>query len=168
MICDMTELARELTLDEGRSSRRFMSPKGTWMIGIGHNLQGKQFSGAIWSAVKVEHPHIENGLLDDYTSLSDALIDVIFQNDVMDTMATLYRIWPRWDELGEMRKRGLINWSFQVDYKTVAHCKRFWNAVKQEKFDEAAQQLRESLWFRETQSSRSTRVIRQIGEDHSA
>jgi hypothetical protein len=164
MICNMTELTRELTLDQGRRSRRFLSPTGTWMIGIGHNLQGKRFSSDVWSAIKAEHPHIENGLLDDYMTLSDALIDLIFRNDVTDTMATLYRIWPQWDQLGEMRKRGLINWSFQMDYTAAARCKRFWHAVKLQKFDQAAQQLRDSPWFRETQSSRSSRVIRQLGD----
>jgi len=164
MMCDMTELTRELALDQGRSSRRFLGPSGAWMIGIGHNLQGKAFSGALWSAIKAEHPHIENGLLDDHMDLSDTLVDMIFRNDVMDTMATLYRIWPQWDELGEMRKRGLINWSFQADYATVARCKRFWHAVKLGEFSQAALQLQESLWFRETQPSRSSRVLRQIGD----
>jgi hypothetical protein len=164
MICDMAELTRELMLDQGCSSRRFRSPTGMWMIGIGHNLQGKQFSGAIWSAIKAEHPHIENGMLDDYMSLSDTLVKMIFRSDVVDTMATLYRIWPQWDELGEMRKRGLINWSFQSDYTTLARCRGFWQAVKLAMFDQAAQQLQESLWFRESKASRSSRVIRQISD----
>lgn len=164
MICDMALLAQELAADEGRRTKRYRCPAGFWTIGIGHNLEGKRFSGPTWNAIIEEHPNLDNALLDDHTVLSDALIDRIFAEDVDDAIKDLDAVWIGWRALSENRKRALINWSFQCGLNTMLQFRRFWAAMKAYEFEPAGQYLRESLWYRQTQPSRTERVIRQIQE----
>jgi len=102
--------------------------------------------------------------LDDQVVLSEELIDMIFGNDVTDAMAALYRVWPQWDRLGEERKRALVNLSFQVDFQKLRQPKGFWCSMKSDDFDRAAQQIRDSLWFRQARPLRASRVVRQLVE----
>ena len=164
MICDMTELMREIVSDEGRSHRRFLGANGRWIIGIGHNLHGQQLPRVIWRAIETANPHVSNALLDDHVTLSDELVDRIFANDVTDAMAALYRVWPQWDRLSEPRKRAIVNLSFQVDIETLRRLKGFWAAMRDHDFARAAEYLRDSLWFRQARPNRASRVIRQIRE----
>lgn len=161
-LCDMQALSDELAADEGRRNTRYQCSAVKWTVGIGHNLEGKQFRAATWAAILAEHPHLTNALLDDQTTLSDALIDRIFREDVDDAISDLDAIWIGWRDLSENRKRALINWSFQCGMNTMLQFKRFWNAMKAHNFAAAADCLEESLWFKQTQPSRRIRVVRQI------
>lgn len=160
--CDMQALKAELGADEGVRYRRYRCPAGKWTIGIGHNLQGKRFRPATWAAIQAEHPHLDNALLDDVTELSPALVDRIFADDIEDAIRDLDMLWPQWRDLSEARKRALINWSFQCGINTMQQFKRFWNAMKAGQYEQASECLRDSLWYRQTQPSRTMRVIRQI------
>lgn len=161
-VCDMAALAAELAVDEGRRRRRYLCPAAKWTIGIGHNLEGKRFRPETWAAIQAEHPHLANALLDDVTELSDALIDRIFGDDVDDAIADLDSLWPAWRGLSERRKRALINLCFQLGRDRLAGFVRFWAALRRHDYDLAADELIDSLWYRQTQPARTGRVIAQI------
>lgn len=162
--CDERLLIAELSADEGRRTKRYKCPAGYWTIGVGHNLQGKKLPAWLWDEIQLEYPHCQNALLDDHIEIDNDQIDRLLLEDVMDAIADLDQIWIGWRSLSENRKRALINWSFQCGLTTMLQFKRFWNAMRSHNFDLAAQSLEESLWFRQTQPSRTSRVIRQIRE----
>lgn len=162
--CDLSALSAELAADEGRRRRRYLCPAAKWTIGIGHNLDGKRFRADTWAAIKAEHPHLTNALLDDQVELSDALIDRIFADDVEDAVDDLDSIWTPWRGLSEARKRALINLSFQLGRDRLAAFPRFWAGLRRHDYEAAAAELVESLWYRQTQASRTSRVVRQIRE----
>ncbi len=160
--CDLDLLTAELTADEGRRSRRYRCPSGHWTIGIGHNLEARKLSPEIWAAIKADNPQLENALLDDQAKVSDAVIDALFAEDVMVAIAALDGIWIGWRALSEARKRALINLSFQMSQDKLLGFIRFWRALRQYQFDRAAAELKDSQWYRQTQPSRTERVIGQI------
>lgn len=162
--CDEFSLIVELSEDEGRRRTRYKCSAGYWTIGVGHNLQGKKMPAWLWNEIQADYPHCDNALLDEHIALTDAQIDRLLIEDVQDAISDLDGIWIGWRDLAENRKRALINWSFQCGLTTMLQFKRFWNAMKAHNFDEAANCLQESLWFRQTQPSRTCRVVRQISE----
>lgn len=163
-LCDMQALGVELGADEGRRAVRYLCPAGKLTIGIGHNLEGKRFRPDTWAAILEEHPRLQNALLDDHVHLSEPLIDRIFADDVEDSIADLDGIWIGWRALSERRKRALINLSFQMGQQRLLGFRRFWVAMRAHDFDTAAAELKDSLWYRQTQASRTDRVRRQIRE----
>lgn len=160
--CDMALLTAELRQDEGYRNRRYRCSEGKWTIGIGHNLEGKKFRPHTWALIKLEHPRIENALLDDHVVLSDGLIERIFAEDVEDACADLDAIWIGWRGLDEERKRALINMSFQMGGQRLATFRFMWAALRLRDFGTAAAEAKNSLWFDQTQESRTSRVIRQL------
>lgn len=162
MTCDLQALRSELTADEGYRNMRYRCPAGKWTIGIGHNLEGKRFRPETWFALMQEHPHVQNALLDDQTTLSDYLIDRIFCDDVQDCIADLDGIWIGWRDLSECRKRALINMSFQMGGYRLGQFRLMWAALRAHDFKAAAKEAEDSDWFKQTQPSRTGRVIGQI------
>lgn len=162
--CNQDLLSAELAADEGKRYRRYVCPAGKLTIGIGHNLEGKQFRPATWAAIKAEHPMLTNALLDDQTSLSEALVQLIFADDVDDAVRDLDAIWGGWRELTEDRKRALINLSFQMGQQRLRAFVRFWRSLMAKAYNNAADELMDSLWYKQTQPSRTSRVVRQIRE----
>lgn len=161
--CNLALLTAELTQDEGYRNRRYRCSEGKWTIGVGHNLEGKKFRPETWGLIKLDHPRLENALLDDHVVLSDALIDRIFAEDVEDACEDLDGIWIGWRGLDEERKRALINMSFQMGGPRLAAFRRMWAALRLHDFATAASEAKDSLWFRQTQESRTSRVIQQLG-----
>jgi lysozyme len=168
-VCDRTALIAELSVDEGRRYKRYRCPAGHWTIGVGHNLESAApLSSAVWAMIKRECPHVENALLDDQCALSGATIDQILDEDLQVCIQSLDALWIGWRALSEQRKRALINLVFQMGYSRFAGFVRFWRAMKQHNFENAADELVNSLWYRQTQPSRSLRVIAQIRDRVSA
>lgn len=163
-VCDMLALSGELSADEGYRKMRYRCPAGKWTIGIGHNLEGKVFLPATWAAIQAEHPHLTNALLDDQTVLSDDLIDRIFREDIADAIGDVDAIWIGWRNLSEERKRALINMSFQMGGYRLAQFRLMWAALRAHDFVAAAHEAQDSAWFKQTQPSRTGRVLRQIRE----
>jgi lysozyme len=137
-IVDMDSLDSELTVDEGKRRRGYKCSSGFWTIGIGHNTEGKD--------------------------LSDRAIRVIFEDDVSDAIKDLDSMWVGWRGLSERRKRALINFSFQLGYSRMRGFIKFWAALRAHDFNRAADEMKDSLWFRQTQESRTSRVIQYVRE----
>lgn len=135
---DMDALQKEFEQDEGVSRRGYRCSEGFWTIGIGHNTEGKD--------------------------LSDRAIRVIFEDDLVDAVRDLDRIWPGWRDLSERRKRALVNMSFQLGGPRLAGFRKMWAAIRAGDFTTAAAEAKDSLWFRQTQPSRTGRVIRFLEE----
>ena len=131
-------LERELSSDEGRKKRGYSCPAGFWTIGIGHNTEGKD--------------------------LSDRAIRTIFEDDVRDAVVDLDATWIGWRGLSENRKRALINFSFQLGFYGMQTFKKFWMAMRAHDFKTAVKEMKDSKWYTQTQSSRTSRVLLQIEE----
>jgi lysozyme len=135
---DLDTLEKDFVSDEGKRRRGYRCPAGFWTIGIGHNTEGKD--------------------------LSDRAIRVMFEDDVADAVTDLDAIWIGWRGLSENRKHALINLSFQLGQSRFLGFPNFWAAMRAHNFGKAAAELRNSLWYGQTQALRTQRVIKQIME----
>lgn len=161
-ICDRTALMRELEADEGRASVRYKCPAGHWTIGIGHNLESGHLPLGMWNELRQDYPHLRNALLDDHVLLTDAQIVELFEVDIEGAIAALDLLWPKWRDLAEVRKRALINLSFQLGAYRFRQFRRFWAELEAARYLRAADELVDSLWYRQTQPSRTARVVAQM------
>jgi len=162
--CIVDDLKAELAADEGYRQKRYLCSAGKLTIGIGHNLEGKKFSPETWAMIRLEHPHVDNALLDDQVRLSDEIIQRIFTEDCEDACEDLDGIWIGWRSLSERRKRALINMSFQMGSQRLTAFVRMWRALRLHDFEAAADEAKDSLWYVQTQASRTGRVLAQIRE----
>lgn len=160
--CDRVLLGKELEADEGRRYKRYKCPAGKWTVGVGHNLEALgSLSGEVFAMIRKIDPAI-GPLLDDEIVLTDAIIDRILDEDIQVAITTLDVIWIGWRALSEERKRALINLSFQMGYHRLKGFVRFWRSIHYHDFERAAAELKNSLWYRQTQESRKSRVVAQI------
>lgn len=162
--CSFDDLKAELIADEGYRRQRYMCPAAKWTIGIGHNLEGRKMPPEIWADIVREHPHVTNALLDDQVKLSDGIIRRIFEQDCEDACEDLDSIWIGWRGLSERRKRALINMSFQMGGPRLTAFVRMWRSLRLHDFAGAADEAKDSLWYMQTQASRTSRVLKQIRE----
>lgn len=127
----------QLPMDEGRRKRAYQDSLGIWSGGIGRNLQDVEFS--------------------------DSEIALMFANDLDRAEITAKVLFPSFDKLSDNRKAALVNLAFNMGER-LAGFHHMREAVAQEDFNEAANQLTDSLWAKQVQASRSERIIKMIRE----
>lgn len=132
------DLKTTLTLDEGRVAWAYPDSEGYLTIGIGH-LIDKRKGGR----------------------LPEPIIDALFDWDVAQATQDLEQAFPWFSNLNEARKEALINMRFQLGLNGLAKFKLTLAAIRDERWAVAAEQMRQSLWARQTRA-RCLRLARQI------
>ncbi|MBU9563769.1 glycoside hydrolase family protein [Burkholderia multivorans] len=127
---DAAKLKAELTLDEGRRSRIYVDTVGKVSGGIGRNLTDKGFR--------------------------DNEIDLMYQNDIVETEAWLDRNLPWWRSLDPVRQRVMMNMAFNMQGKLLTFVNTL-AAIKRGDYAAAADGMLNSLWARQV-GARATRL----------
>jgi len=117
---DIAQLRAELTRDEGRRRFPYYDQGNRMTIGIGHDIA-------------------DNGL-------NDASIDFIFGEDVYSAAADLDHNIPWWRLLDPVRQRVMLNMAFNMGWTKFSQFSRFFSAVNQHRFDDAALEMAASRW----------------------
>jgi len=117
---DMSAMRDELTRDEGRRRFPYYDQGSRITVGIGHNLT-------------------DNGL-------NDASIDFVFGEDIHAAAVDLDHNLPWWRTLDPVRQRVLLNLDFNMGWKVFSQFARFFSAVHQQRWDDAAMELIASRW----------------------
>ncbi|KGV85219.1 putative lysozyme [Burkholderia pseudomallei MSHR3951] len=119
---DAAALKAELTRDEGRKSRIYTDTVGKVSGGIGRNLTDKGFR--------------------------DNEIDLMYQNDIVETEGWLDRNLPWWRQLDPVRQRVIMNMGFNMQGRLLT----FVNtraAMKRGDYGAAADGMLDSLWAKQ-------------------
>ena len=111
-----------LELHEGRKSKPYTDTVGKLTIGIGHNLT-------------------DNGI-------TDNVINTLFQQDITIAEVNCITLFGEevWQGLSLRRKAALLDWCFNLGLNRAATFSNTIVAIKQGKFQNAAQGLRISRW----------------------
>src|SRR5512135_349676 len=115
---DVSKLKAELERDEGRRNKAYQDSKGIWTVGVGHNLQSKTFT--------------------------DHAIDVIFNDDINDSLNDLFKNFPWMRGLDEVRQRVFANMCFNMGIVTLSGFHNTMTAAKEGRFEECAQHMLDS------------------------
>lgn len=95
-------------------------------------------------------------------SISPAEARLLLNNDVERIWNGLTKRFPWIEELDDVRQVVLANLAFNLGIDGLAQFKNTLAAVERGDYGIAAAGMRQSLWFRQVQSSRSERLIRMM------
>ncbi len=117
-------LLNRIVKNEGVRLKPYRDSLGFLTVGIGRNLDGK-------------------GITRDeaYTLLN---------NDLCNCIADLNRNIPWWKRLNDLRQEVLIEMCFQLGISGLLKFKEFLFQLERGTFVEAAKEMRDSLWYKQT------------------
>lgn len=132
-------LREQLIRDEGGFQlRAYPDTKGKMTIGVGHNLVDR--------------------------AISRRAAEMIYDDDLAETIAGVKRRLPWAEAMGEVRFGALVNMSFTMGIGKVLGFRKALAALQAGQWDEAAAQILDSDWARdpEQDNDRCRRVAEQV------
>lgn len=125
----MMSLIERLEQHEGRRNLPYEDSEGNLTIGVGHNLSNP---------------------------LPDHVIDALFYHDIATAKKELHRIYPGSCSISQNRQEALVELMFNMGAPTLLTFDNMWEAIMDEKWDIAADELLDSKWATQVGEHRST------------
>jgi lysozyme len=130
--------ARELIKShEGLRLRRYRCPAGHWSIGYGWNLDEWPLPPEIASYLRL-YGRITEGM-------ADHLLDISLGIATQDAR----KLFPGFDGFDDRRRAALTDFAYQLGYTRAAKFTKMRAAVAAGDWDEAAEQVRDSVYWRQ-------------------
>jgi lysozyme len=129
---DRATLKAELTRDEGKRLTSYRDSRGFWTIGIGHLLGEQQRM----------------------LTITEEECDALFQADLNEAYNVAHALAPEVFaisnyEFRDKKERVLVNMAFNLGYAGLAKFKKFLAAVEVARWDDAADEMMDSLWAKQ-------------------
>lgn len=124
----------QLREDEGLRSLPYQDTQGHWTVGIGHNLE---------------------------TPLPRAVIELLFQYDVLAATEAAIQVTPTWVQLTPARQTVLRDMAFNLGRAGLEEFYRMYQALAREDYALAAVEMLDSRWARQV-GQRAQRLARQM------
>ena len=128
-------LKEQLIRDEGIVLKMYQDTVGKWTIGVGHNLDDKP--------------------------ISRRAAEIILEDDINDSIASLKTKLPWTEQLDEVRKAVLINMAFNMGIGGLLAFKKMLTACKSGNFKLAAKEMLDSKW-KDQVGQRAFRLAKQM------
>lgn len=141
-----SRLVEMLRHEEGVRYKPYQDHLGYWTIGVGHLIDPRK--GAEW----IEGP------------LTDAQVDALLEEDI----ATVERGLPEWmRDLDPVRYAIMVDMAFQMGVGGLLRFKNTLAHVRAGRYTQAAENMKKSLWYRQTPNRANRRIKEMItGEYH--
>ena len=120
---DRNRLIDQLRIHEGVEKTVYNDSEGIPTIGVGRNLRDR--------------------------GLSDDEIDYLLSNDIDIVVDELDKVMPWWKDLDEVRQRVLCDLVFNLGMPRFSVFKKSISYMKQQMWDQAADELLDSKWARQ-------------------
>lgn len=122
----------QLSIHEAVRYLPYRDSENILTIGIGHNLEAKP--------------------------LPRKVVDLLFEYDLYDAYSDAARWlgWKTYDNLSEVRKLVVIDMVFNLGYGKLLGFKKFRQALIDGDYEEAAEQMKDSLWCKQVKSRCTT------------
>jgi lysozyme len=120
---DRNRLIDQLRIHEGVEKTVYNDSEGIPTIGVGRNLRDR--------------------------GLSDDEIDYLLSNDIDIVVNELDKVMPWWRDLDEVRQRVLCDLVFNLGMPRFSGFKKSISYMKQQMWDQAANELLDSKWARQ-------------------
>lgn len=101
----------------------YKCPAGYTTIGIGRNLDAK--------------------------GISEDEAELMLKNDIAEAIGLCRILFPVFDQLNDVRQEALVNMMFNLGLLGLSKFKKFVAAVNNRNWDVAAQEMENSLWFKQ-------------------
>lgn len=120
-------MRNQLIVHEGRLKKYYLDPLGLMTVGVGHYIEsGDPASDRV----------IEMFLLEDTINARNDAINILGKNYYL--------------QLNEVRRRVLVDMSFNLGKTRFAGFKNTLQAVREQRFDDAAKGMQDSKWCKQT------------------
>lgn len=152
---DMARLITMLRSEEGVRNNPYQDHLGYWTIGVGH-LMDERKGGSLPDWAKEE--------LSSLGKLSDASINRLLTEDILRTVNAL----PEWMKyLDPVRYGVMVDMAFQMGVGGLLGFKNTLAHVQAGRYRQAANNMKQSLWYRQTPNRASRRIKEmETGEYH--
>ncbi len=131
-------LITQLRREEGVSRHAYQDHLGFWTIGVGRLIDQRKGGG-----------------------LSDEEVDYLLRNDVARFTREVKQALPWFDELNEPRQAVLIGMAFQMGTAGLLQFRNTLNAVRGNRWSDAAEGMLASRWAQQT-PGRASRMAKQM------
>ena len=135
-------LRTELEVDEGCKYETYLDHLGLPTAGTGHLLIGKdpEYNKPIGTAVSKER------------------VAEWFEQDVATTLDDCKKVYDNWDNMNETVRLICANMMFNLGYPRYCKFKKMIQAIKDEDWLEAGNQMQDSRWYKQV-TNRADRLI---------
>lgn len=148
MSYDRNALRAELSRDEGRRSTVYDDDTGLPIV-PGSIVRG--------------HPTVGIGRALDVNPLTDAEIDLLFDNGVVKVERELDANLPWWRQLTDARQRVLVNMCFNLGIGGLLKFQNALGAMRFHDYETAAKEMADSLWYTQV-GDRAKRLCKMMRE----
>lgn len=175
----LTQITRELEVDEGNYPRPYRCSNGKLTVGIGRNYEGRWFSSdelqmllanrghlAVFDALQKEKLRAEvmTGILW-LQPLLPSEARILLENDLREADAVVRAVLPRFASFTQNRKAALLGMCFNLGSSRFRDFKLMLAAIRGGDWNLAAKEALDSKWAKhDVQKSRSERIAKQLRE----
>jgi lysozyme len=123
---------------EGLRLKAYTCPAGKITIGVGRNLEDK--------------------------GISEEEADFLLHNDIMECMADMPKIFWNWNHLNDEQKMAMIDMRFNLGPVRFRQFRNMIEAVKAGDFKKAAEEMRDSQWYKQV-GKRADNLIKMMTDE---
>lgn len=152
MSLDMGALRNELIRDEGLQLKAYRCTAGSLTIGVGRNLDSVGIIAEETMSMKIT----KSGVLKYGITREQAL--KMLDYDIERFIAALDRRMPWWREMSPIRQRVVVNMTFNLGITGLLKFKNTLKAMREGRYEAAAQGMEKSLWYRQV-GDRAKRLV---------
>lgn len=142
-------LKTELRADEGEVLKSYQDHLGYWTVGVGHLLDSR----------KGADPSPFGADLTGGKAITAAQSALLLDQDIDAKAAELDRRAPWWRGLSDNRQRVVMNMAFQLGVSGLLGFRKAVAAMQVGNYAEAANQMRDSAWYRTQTPQRAARLV---------
>jgi lysozyme len=167
----ITNLEKQLLLDEGLRLMPYQDHLGFWTVGVGRLIDPRRGGGLSAGESRlilndpapagVEKPDGWAKLIEARGGLRRPEALSLLMADIFSKEAELISKWPAYVNLSEPRQGALVNMAFQLGVEGLMGFRNTLFMMREGRFVEAARSARASRWAQQT-PKRAARVTRQI------
>jgi len=139
---NIEQLRKEIEADEGRVTESYLCSLNHKSVGVGHLCRKGE-------------PEYDLPL---GTAVSDDRVNELFAKDIEVTLSDCKDIFLSWEQQPETVKLILANMCFQLGKPRLSKFVKLIDAIESSNYDEAANQMFDSRWRRQT-PNRAKRLI---------
>lgn len=148
---DRQKLTKQLTRHEGKRLTVYKDSEGIPTIGIGFNLQRADAKEKI-EALGLDFDKVLSG----GTSLTDEQAEALLDGDITTSIADCRLVVANYDDLSDVRKRVVIDMTFNLGKTRFSGFKKMIAAVEAGDFDKATVEMTDSRWCRQVKTRCTT------------
>lgn len=134
---NIVKLKKQMMYHEGKRNKLYKCSAGKLTIGIGHNIE-------------------DNGV-------SDAVIDLMFQEDIYDVLEDLTGMFSEFNELPENIQLVLADMRFQLGGPRFRGFRNMISAAKTRDWSAMVREMKDSVWYRQV-PNRANNLIAMVEE----